>query len=126
VQNQLPGAGGKAPAANLCQAANEAAIASAQSLVTSTSLSRWSAVGKQVRTAADTTTSTGVGFLASSLGWDTSGAAVTLTGVSLATSTSAAVFPGVYECIVLSPAQMVEWMMVDSLPKLGQAPCAVC
>ena len=39
--------------------------------------------------------------------------------IALATATSASVFPGVYQCIVLSPAKAIEWMMVDSLPVLA-------
>ena len=185
----MPGAGGKEPDANLCQAANDAAIAAAKALVSASTLQRWAAVGVPVRTVADRTTSTGPGFLSSGLGWDTSHAeGVRVTGVSLATKTSALTFPGVYQCILLSPARpsrskrklalraeplctrargvcqllatqrsrpwprtapstpppptslreatrqprlhtqakMVEWMMVDGLPKLGKANCSVC
>jgi len=126
LANKVPGAGGKTPPANLCQAANDAAIAYAQAAVTNATLARFTAVGQPVATVADEVTSTGVGFLSSSLRWDASGATVQVRGASLATSTNATVFPGVSQCVLLSPARMIEWMMVDSLPRLGEAPCAVC
>jgi hypothetical protein len=43
---------------------------------------------------------------------------VQVQGVSLATKTTALAFGGVYECHLLSPAKVIEWMMVDGLPKL--------
>ena len=65
--------------------------------------------------------STGASFLASGLGFDnkSSPASVAVQGVSLMTTTTASIFPGVYECVLLSPAKAVEWMMVDGLPKIG-------
>ena len=113
-------------AANLCQAANEVAIATANSLVSAATLSHWKAVGRRVETVPDEMTTTGVSFLSSSLGWTASAPTVQVKSTCLATKTTADVYPGVFQCILLSPAKMVEWMMVDSMPKLGQAPCAVC
>eukprot|EP00966_Prymnesium_polylepis_P133581 3087572-Prymnesium_polylepis.1 len=53
AQNKVPGAGGKTPPANLCQAANDAAIAYAQAAVTNATLARFTAVGQPVATVAD-------------------------------------------------------------------------
>ena len=44
---------------------------------------------------------------------------VSVQAVSLATKTTALAFGGVYQCHLLLPAKVVEWMMVDGLPKLG-------
>lgn len=113
-----PGAGGKPPPPNLCRAANTAAIESAESLVSAATLARFKARGQLLSTAEDKTTHSGVGFLASDLTFDSSSSPVVVAGVSLATPTTAGVYPGVYECILLSPTKAIEWMMVDGLPKL--------
>jgi len=121
LANKKTGAGGKPPPANQCQAANDAAIAAAEAGVSAKTLSRFKANGQHLLTVPDTVTTTGVTFLSSSLGFDTKStpASVNVQGVSLATATSATVFPGVYECVLLSPAKAAEWMMVDGLPKIG-------
>ena len=88
-------------------------------MVTAPTLARFKAKGRAFSMVDDEVAHTGVGFLSSSLTFDTSSTPVRVGGVALATATSASVFPGVYQCIVLSPAKAIEWMMVDSLPVLA-------
>lgn len=119
LARKQPGAGGKTPLPNRCRDANAAAITAAESMVTAPTLARFKAKGRAFSMVDDEVAHTGVGFLSSSLTFDTSSTPVRVGGVALATATSASVFPGVYQCIVLSPAKAIEWMMVDSLPVLA-------
>jgi hypothetical protein len=118
VAAKQSGAGGKSVVPNLCQAANKAAIALAESAVSQATLSRFQSRGQVLVTKPDATTSTGPTFLAATLKFDSKKTPVQVQGVSLATKTTALAFGGVYECHLLSPAKVIEWMMVDGLPKL--------
>ena len=128
VKHLKPSSGGKAPPKDLCKAANAAAIALAESTLDKATVARFKAKGQPLQLEPDDTShTTGAGFLASDLKFDPHGKTaaprnlsqpVTVQAVSLATKTTAGTFPGVYECIVLSPTKAAEWMMVDGLPRL--------
>jgi len=99
-----------------CQAQNDAAIVKAQSLVSAKTRERYAAIGQPFVTEDDTVYKTGVAWKASSFGFDTSGAHVRV-GSPRLTMTDGNQF-----CKYLSPARVIEYMMVDGLPAFDQCP----
>lgn len=105
-----------------CQGRNVEALAWAQSLVSQATARRYSNEGKSFSMAPDSVYSTGVTWQAASFQFDTSGDQVTVTSPRLTIGTDASSYAGDQLCKLLSPARVIEYMMVDGLPTWDACP----
>ena len=99
-----------------CEGRNLEALAWAQSLVSQATAQRYIKEGKAFSTASDAVYSNGVTWQAASFQFDTSGDEVTVTSPRLTIDTGASSYAGDQLCKLLSPARVIEYMMVDGLP----------
>jgi len=99
-----------------CQASNVAMVAMAQHTVTSTTLSRYQREGKAFQVGADVEYSTGITWQAGGFVFAPQDSAVSIQSPLLTTG------PDML-CKLLSPSRIVEYMMVDGLPRFdGSVP----
>ena len=118
--------GGDAAAANAttCEARNAAAIAAAATLVSDATAARYAAVGQPFATQADVEYSTGVTWQAASLTFDTKGDQVVLGAPRLTVDADAGgSYAGQQLCKFVPPSRVIEYMMVDGLPKYDDDAC---
>lgn len=93
-----------------CMAANEAALTRGSSLLPDASLKRYQSEGKPFVIKADSVYSTGVTWQAGSFGFSTTSSNVEVQSPLLTTGDDVL-------CKLLAPSKVVEYMMVDGLPR---------
>lgn len=107
-----------------CESQNRDAIEKAMSLVSAKTRERYAAIGQPFATEDDVIYSTGFTWQAASLNFDKSGPKVKISSPRVTTSLDAALWSGNQLCKYLSPARVIEYMMVDGMPSFDQCPRA--
>eukprot|EP01105_Mastigella_eilhardi_P027153 TRINITY_DN8223_c0_g1_i1.p1 TRINITY_DN8223_c0_g1~~TRINITY_DN8223_c0_g1_i1.p1 ORF type:complete len:496 (+),score=99.90 TRINITY_DN8223_c0_g1_i1:62-1489(+) len=105
-----------APQEQTCKHINEQAVIVAAQLANPNALTRYTSKGKPLALLQDTTCKTGLSWTLSSLSFSEGDTNCTVSSPALFVATSSRMFPGMHYCKLLSPAKVLEWMLVDSLP----------